>query len=408
MEAAIVLLVLAVFYAVFMGALARGFRKVVRASERQPPPATLPFVSVVIAARDEAATIAACVASVLANDYPADGFEVIVVDDHSQDATAAQVQAVQQRHPAHTVRLISLDPASAGGHKQAALARGIATARGEWILVTDADCTVGPGWIRAMARFFADDVAFVAGPVRYDLARGKRRGIGRRNRAFSEASAGRYDEKKKHTRPTFFSRLQALEFMGLVAVGAGSIGLGRPTICNGANVAYRRQDYLAYHAAQDASVDPASDELLAQHLAEKQTGSVRFCAAPEALVTTPPATSMRAFWEQRRRWAATGARFKGGGLRTLVVLVYAFYVALLLGLLLLPLGSSLGVAVMLALFLKAGSEHLLLRVACTHFKTRRLLRYHLPGQVLQIPYIVFVSTLGALRPTPWKGRKVPL
>src|SRR5690606_17487598 len=74
MEAAIVLLVLAVFYAVFMGALTRGFRNVVRASERQPPPATLPFVSVIIAARDEAATIAACVASVLANDYPTDGF----------------------------------------------------------------------------------------------------------------------------------------------------------------------------------------------------------------------------------------------------------------------------------------------------------------------------------------------
>ena len=56
---------------------------------------------------------------------------------------------------------------AATGYKRHALTYGIDHARGSLILTTDADCTVGPRWIGAMAASFTSDTGFVAGPVRY-------------------------------------------------------------------------------------------------------------------------------------------------------------------------------------------------------------------------------------------------
>jgi chlorobactene glucosyltransferase len=70
------------------------------------PPALpeAPFVTVVIPARDEADNIARCLDSLLAQDYPAQRLNVIVVDDHSADATAAIVRDIAARHPCLTLR----------------------------------------------------------------------------------------------------------------------------------------------------------------------------------------------------------------------------------------------------------------------------------------------------------------
>ena len=203
----IALLLLGVYYAGLMGLFAWGFRRVLQASPVQPrAEAALPFVSVVVAARNEAASIEACLKAILANDYPADRFELIVVDDFSDDATAALVK--QHRTSSAVVgsaalpdvparlRLIRMsDQADVpAGHKGHALACGIAAARGSLLLTTDADCRVRPGWIRAMVWCFGPDTAFVSGPVLYP------------------------------TGTSLAGDLQALEFLGLIAVGAGAIG----------------------------------------------------------------------------------------------------------------------------------------------------------------------------------------
>ncbi|MDX1420562.1 MAG: glycosyltransferase, partial [Rubricoccaceae bacterium] len=232
----VVLLLLGGVYAVTIGLFAVGFREVVRGSrspsdEARSPETPLPAVSVLVPARDEAGVIERCLETILACDYPADRFEVIVVDDLSEDDTAAVVSRVMQRVNApvlaggeeaadpERLRLLRMPDnlERTRAHKKRAIEKGIAHARGSLILTTDADCSVPRGWIRAMATRFPDlgaqagpVTAFVSGPVRY--------------RAGGDV----------------FARLQALEFLGLVAVGAGAIGAGRPTICNGANVAYRK------------------------------------------------------------------------------------------------------------------------------------------------------------------------
>ena len=388
------LLLMGFYYAGLMGLFAWGFRRVLQTPDVRPDAgAALPSVSVVVAARNEAASIEACLAGILHNDYPTDRFELIVVDDFSEDATAALVQKMQTPFRTSSVavgnpavdeeperlRLIRMsDQADVpAGHKGHALACGVAAARGEILLTTDADCRVRTGWIRAMVRCFGPDTAFVSGPVLYPMG---------------HSLAG---------------DLQALEFLGLVAVGAGAIGAGRPNLCNSANVAYRRDVHRALRLNEDVRpLRPNEDEVLLQAIAQETDWDVAFCTSPEAAVEADPVLDVQGFLAQRQRWAGAGARYPNPALVASIVGVWLFYALLLAGFVAAWWASTLWPAVLGAFGLKVVSEALLLVPACQHFRREKLLRYFLPEQLLQIPYVVFIGALGALVSVHWKGRRL--
>lgn len=104
----------------------------------EPPP----LVSVIVPARNEAHQIAACVRSLLAQNYPR--FELIVVDDRSEDGTGAilaRLAAVD-----HRLTLVSGKPLPESWMgKTHALYQGYKVAKGDWLLFTDADTTHAPG-----------------------------------------------------------------------------------------------------------------------------------------------------------------------------------------------------------------------------------------------------------------------
>lgn len=93
-----------------------------------------PHLSVVVPARDEAETIEATVAAILdwAERSGTDA-ELIVVDDGSEDRTAALAERALGRRPG---RVLSESESRGKGH---AVRRGLLAARGRWALVTDAD-----------------------------------------------------------------------------------------------------------------------------------------------------------------------------------------------------------------------------------------------------------------------------
>lgn len=124
----------------------RGNRRLGRlATLAAPAPAAWPRVSVVFAARNEAATIGAAVPTMLALDYP--DLEIIAVDDRSEDDTGAQLDRLAAANPVLQVEHVRALPDGWIG-KNHALHHGAARATGEWILFTDADIHFEPGVLR--------------------------------------------------------------------------------------------------------------------------------------------------------------------------------------------------------------------------------------------------------------------
>jgi chlorobactene glucosyltransferase len=110
-----------------------------------PPSDAAPHVTVIIPARDEEANIGRCLASVVAQNYPAARLSVLVVDDHSADATPALVRNIAVRDP--RIALIQSPPLPPRwvGKSHACWIGARTTAQdSEWLCFIDADVTLAP------------------------------------------------------------------------------------------------------------------------------------------------------------------------------------------------------------------------------------------------------------------------
>ena len=112
-----------------------------------------PFVTILVPCRNEELVIEGLVSTLLLFDYPDDKHEIIIIDDGSDDETPAIVDELTRRHP--VLRCIHRPPNSGGG-KSGALNTAMTVARGEVIIVFDADHKPRADVIRRLVRHFAD------------------------------------------------------------------------------------------------------------------------------------------------------------------------------------------------------------------------------------------------------------
>jgi cellulose synthase/poly-beta-1,6-N-acetylglucosamine synthase-like glycosyltransferase len=340
--------------------------------------ASLPAVTVLVPARNEERSIGACVKSLLAQDYPADKLEIIVIDDQSTDGTAEIVRSMSEKHPSLSLLRVAERPAGASP-KINALQSGVAASRGEIIFTTDADCVVQPEWISSCMRSFDDHIGVVTATTVFTRTPG--------------------------SGPLLYG-IQFLDFLSHTACAAGAIGNGSVNNCNGSNMAYRRSAYdQAGGYAALASLNTGDDSLLAQRIAAETPYAIGFSLDPRSQVTTLPVLTWKEFFIQRMRWAAQTSDFHA---ETLVFLIATFiYYVILTG----AAAASLFNSDYLLLFLagwypKLVADYLILRKFTGLTLTRRIMKYYLPAAVIHIPVIFIAVAGGYFGKFEWKGRAV--
>jgi cellulose synthase/poly-beta-1,6-N-acetylglucosamine synthase-like glycosyltransferase len=336
--------------------------------------ADLPIVTVIVPARNEAANVAACVKAILAQNYPQDRLELIIVNDHSEDDTVAQARLAADGAP--NFRLIDLEAQHGAAYKKAAVACGIAAAAGTIIVTTDADCCMQADWLGSMVAQFDAETALVSGPVVLES-------------------------------DTLFGQFQVLEFMGLIAVGAAGIAAGQPTMCNGANLAYRKSVFEEVGGFSGIDhIASGDDELLMHKIAALGKYRIRFAQLPAAIVHTQAQETWAAFKQQRIRWVSKSTHYKRTGITSTLVLSYLAMV----GFPLLLIGgcwdARLWGLMGLHLLLKMLAEFAVLYPAAVFFNKLRLLWWLPLEQVAHIVYVLWVGIAGNRKSYEWKGRNV--
>ena len=356
---------------------------------RSPPPSgpDPPFVSVVVAARDEAGVVESCLEALSAQSYPSGRYEVILVDDGSSDGTGDLARTAARRLQKEGPRMRVLDGRArygSAGSKKAALALGIAESDAELILTTDADCRVPRTWVAAMAGAFATDVGAVVGFSQIGRA-GSLKGV--------------------------LARWEALDFLHLMTAAAGSCSLGHPMAATGQSFGFRRAAYdgVGGYASILHRVS-GDDVLLLQLIRRAGRWRVAFCDDPGSRVVHPPSSGLGGFVSQRLRWASNApcqARLDP-----------AFFACILgtfglsLGLTVSPLlwaADVLSPAYAGGLWLaKAGAEFGLALIGAMRFGRRDLLRVFPLWVLLHPVYTAVVGVLGSLGLFRWKGRPFAL
>jgi len=243
------------------------------------PPNTCPeiFVSIVIPFRNESAKIKRNIISLINQDYPASQFEVIYVDDHSEDNSAEILQ--NHMRDLTNFRIAGLDETKSG--KKAALVEGAKSAKADLLLFTDADSYPVQSWVRTMAMYYEKhNPVMISGPVIINESGG------------------------------ILKRFQTLEFMSLTGSAAGSFGVGNPVLCNGANLGYDRKVYLQNTDNLQTNILSGDDIFMMLSLKNNDRSRLQFVKSPDAIVFTDPVESVRQFFMQRMRWASKARYYK--------------------------------------------------------------------------------------------------
>jgi cellulose synthase/poly-beta-1,6-N-acetylglucosamine synthase-like glycosyltransferase len=363
---------LMLFYFGYLIRSAWHFRQLM--ATEQPKGSHFPSVTVVVPARSESKNIGQCVQAVLGQDYPSAKLELIVVDDHSEDGTVEVALAAAAGDP--RFRLIHSSQQQGVAYKKAAVSQGIAAAKGEIILCTDADCHFGKDWVRSMMAHFGEKTGMLSGPVQLE---GK--GI--------------------------FEEMQALEFMGLVAVGAAAIESGAPTMCNGANLAYRKAVFEQVGGFEGIDhIASGDDELLMHKIAYESEWEVGFAHSRDAVVRTAAQPDWKSFRQQRIRWVSKSRQYKQQRITWVLVLSYLAMAGLPILSILAFFWPIAGWCLLINLGLKMLGELAVLYQAARFFGKLQLLKWLVPEQLAHIAYVLWVGLAGNQKSYEWKGRQV--
>lgn len=375
---AIDLLLLLIFllllhYLLFLQRIFRGLNSL-QASNNQYLPHE--FVSVIIPFRNESGNILANLISIESQLYPSQKYEVIYVDDSSEDNSA---ELLKNNIKKNNIRVISVpEDFSKNAHKKRAIRYGIKNAGGDIIVTTDADCHYNEEWLKSLLLTFDSLTGFVSGPVE-----------------FEENSSA-------------FSKFQKFEFAGLVLCGAGLIGSGHPTICNAANIAYRRKVFNEVGGFNDnMNLSSGDDELLMQKISKDTDFKVKFCIDKNAIVKTRANKTARDFYQQRKRWASKGLFYSDKLLVLKLILIYSFYVSLVVQMFLgLFFHQIFLISFLISLTLKILLEFRILSKGKRIIFNDLQLKHLFISELLQIPYIILAGLVGAFGNYLWKSRKV--
>jgi cellulose synthase/poly-beta-1,6-N-acetylglucosamine synthase-like glycosyltransferase len=243
-------------------------------------------VSVVVACRDEEKTITALLSSLAGQDYPAELLEIVVVNDHSTDRTPVAVSEFIAEHRQKSSIIFRLINNPFTG-KKSAVRFGVRHADGELILTTDADCVVGGGWVSAYAGFFAATEA--------DMILG---------------------EVSQRSMAGFVAQFGMLEFSALQAVTEAAVKAGHPVMCNGANMAFRREVYMR-HDGELRDEIVSGDDIFLLHAVKRGGGVIAFLDSRAAAAVTAGAVTAAALLRQRARWASKSFSYRDTATLTL-------------------------------------------------------------------------------------------
>jgi len=316
------------------------------------------FVSVVVACRNEEQNLLQLLDSLSSQCYASGLFEVLVVDDNSEDKTA---DIAINYKGLNNIRVIS----NSGNGKKKAVMSGVQAARGDLVVTTDADCTMGKQWLATIVSFYLENGCdLIIMPVRLPGGHG------------------------------FLSSFQEIEFMSLQGVTAGAVEAGNAVMCNGANLAFRKQVFIRNLGKLHFAIN-TGDDIFLLHAVKKEAGSkISWLESADAMVTAASQPGIFRFIRQRKRWISKWKAYDD--LTTIVLASVTFYAALAPLLLLAATAASSRFLLPLGVFLalKSIPDYLIISNTAARYGRRELLPWFIPSQLAYPFYVVTIAATG--------------
>ncbi|MBR6065073.1 MAG: glycosyltransferase [Paludibacteraceae bacterium] len=269
------------FYIRYLAAPARKMRRDKIANDQM---VNAPGVSVILAAHNESYNLSQYLQALLSQDYPL--YEVIVVDDGSEDSTRDVVERYMTSDPRLKMSFVPYG-ARVRSTKKLAITLAAKAAKYDYLLLTDADCVPESShWISEMMSGF--QLSTVNSQLSTDIVLG----------------FGAYFMHKSHLNRLiqFDTLFNGLHYLGAALCGHPYMGVGR-------NLAYKKSLFFESGGFSHLMITRAGDDdLFVNHVATRTNTSV--VISRESLTWSPSKRTFKEWWQQKRRHLSVSPQYR--------------------------------------------------------------------------------------------------
>lgn len=332
--------------------------------------------SVLIPFRNEATNLPALLSSISELEYPFENFEIILINDDSEDNYKTIIENFKLKHTHIDLKVID-NIRKSNSPKKDAIETGIQRSKFGWVLTTDADCILPKFWILSYDAFIqANNPYLIAGPVSY----------------------------KKAT--SFLDFFQLLDFSAMIGSTIGSFGIKKPFMCNGANLCYKKDVFFKLNGFEGNNHLASGDDVFfLEKMTTKYPTKTKYLKSINALVETTTETSMKNLLKQRIRWASKSTSYTNPFSKFVssMVLLTNFVFLVILIYSILTNGPSLSSSILI--FLKIIIDFCLIWMTLS-FLNKRVYSIWYPIMALIYPFFIILTSVFALfsNKYEWKNR----
>lgn len=236
--------------------------------------------SIIVPFRNEQDNLPHFLQSLAKIDYPKELFELIFVNDESNDDSNIIITKWRMENGLFQTTVLD-NLRISNSPKKDAIVRAMPVINNEWVITTDADCVLNMNWLRIFDNYIqSNEVKMVVGAVGYEAG------------------------------TTFLHRFQLLDFLSLQAATIGGFGLNNPFMCNGANFAYTKSFFIQLKGFEGNSTIASGDDVFLLHKAIKEElRNVHYLKSNDHVVYTKPQNSIKKLINQRVRWASKATNY---------------------------------------------------------------------------------------------------
>lgn len=336
-------------------------------------------ISIVIAVRNEAQNIQACIDCILKQTFI--DFELIIIDDFSDDQTATLVLAFNDpRVKYFHIKEYLPESALHTMNKKKAIELGVKKASFNLIATTDGDCTMGTAWLQVISDTFLNPtIQYATGIVAY------------------------------FEKPGLFSKFQQIDLMSLMGITAAAIQMKSAYMSNGANMTFRKKTFEMIDGYKTNADLPTGDDVFLMHhiISTYGDNSVTFIKNKDAAVYTTSCGTLAAFIQQRIRWVSKSTKLVSKKAIFTLQFMYVYHSLFLVLTLLCFFLPSIHWRYLLGFFIiKVSIDLLFLNSVSSFFKQRKLLIGLPLFEIFYIAYVIAIGVLGIRGTYEWKSRRI--
>jgi cellulose synthase/poly-beta-1,6-N-acetylglucosamine synthase-like glycosyltransferase len=366
-------LVVVIFYLIEHVIYVFGLSRAVREPEgysKEGEPSQL--CTVLVCARDEEDNIGPCLASLEALNYPKERLEVLIVDDKSTDRTPEILEAWKARMPNLKVLRTGEAVMNLQG-KVNALTQGMDAASGEIVMITDADSTVPPNWVKEYLKYYTEDTGMVA-------------------------SITLLEQKY------FFGALQSIDWSYLLGMACAAANIKIPLSVIGNNISVRRAAYESVGGYREIPFSVTEDHALFEAIWNKKRTDgapmwkVSFPLHPDLVVMSEPCPDFRSWWRQKHRWVKGGEGLKFVGY-VIFILGLLAQLAMVTAFIVLPFPIAITTVA-----IKWSADFLVIFPVLTRTRKLSLLKYFPVYEIYLALFVFSMPIMLAQKNVKWKGR----